>query len=50
MGVSDKDNILIKILHDSKEYGTKLSFLKKGWSKTGLQCSVVCSCLPETNP
>jgi len=46
MGSSDEDKILIKNLHCSKGYrgyGVKklMSFLEKGWSKSGLSCSVV---------
>ena len=47
MGVSDEDKILIKNVHYSKGYwgyGAKKlqkEFPEKGWSKSGLSCSVV---------
>jgi len=49
MGFSDKDKILIKNLHDSKEYlgyGAKKlikSVPFKSWSKRELSCSVISS-------
>jgi len=49
MGFSDEDKILIKNLHDSKEYGHK-RLMKELTEKVGakLDCHGA-SCLPETN-
>ena len=46
MGFSNEDKILLKKLYDSKWYqesGAKKTneFPEKGWSKSGLPCSVV---------